>query len=382
VAVDIADEPSNFDPAAVGQLILDRLPTRGYVLVVCNTVDRAQGVYRELRTRLVDEVVLLHARLTAATRAERTERVLSLLGAEGERKGRLVVVATQLAEQSFDVDADLLVTDLAPIDLLLQRMGRLHRHTRSAGSRPESFRDPRVIITGLRLGRDRPTFPRGSSAVYGDHQLIRAAALVADATGTGWSVPEQVPDLVARGYGDRALGPEEWAPAVDEARTAHDASEAQRAARAANFLLAGEDRLGTETLAGLHDRGTADHDEDEEGAVAVVRDGDPSVEVVLVRREARGYLTLSGRALGPQGEGVTDPIVLEEVVGSTVRLPARESITNAALATLGPLPGWAQDPWLAKARALELNAEMSVPLGTHLLTYDEEVGLIVRKANR
>lgn len=57
------------------------------------------------------------------------------------------MVATQIAEQSFDVDADLLITDLAPMDLLLQRIGRMHRH--DGVIRPPGLREPTVIVTGF-----------------------------------------------------------------------------------------------------------------------------------------------------------------------------------------------------------------------------------------
>ena len=53
----------------------------------------------------------------------------------------------QIAEQSFDVDVDLLVTELAPMDLLLQRIGRMHRH--DGVQRPERLQDPTVVITGF-----------------------------------------------------------------------------------------------------------------------------------------------------------------------------------------------------------------------------------------
>jgi CRISPR-associated endonuclease/helicase Cas3 len=315
--------------------------------------------------------------LVAGERAERTERVLRLLGPGGDqRPERLVVVATQLAEQSFDVDADLLVTDLAPIDLLLQRIGRLHRHHRDV-PRPAPVRVPRVVVTGLsRHGQASPTFPPGSRAVYGDHLLLRSAALVLRAAETGgWTVPAQVPALVAEGYSTGPVVPEPWRAAADLAYQDWREQERARAANAEPFLLAGA-APDADTLAGLHYASTADLPDDDKVA-AVVRDGDPSVEVILIRRDDRGeYRTLDGRPLGPAGAvAVSDDEVMERVIAATVRLPARNDITKAALNELRPLDGWTSDPWLRHARALELDAAMSASLGGHRLTYDLDLGL-------
>lgn len=60
-----------------------------------------------------------------------------------EAPGGLVVVSTQTLEQSLDIDADLLITDLCPIDVLLQRVGRLHRHARP---RPQGFEEARCVV--------------------------------------------------------------------------------------------------------------------------------------------------------------------------------------------------------------------------------------------
>jgi CRISPR-associated endonuclease/helicase Cas3 len=382
VGVQVLAEDPDFSPATVAATVIAEVGAGGCALVICNTVARAQDVYNALRPVFGEDAVLLHARFTAAERAARTERMVNLLGRPGRpdgaaRAGRLVVVATQVAEQSFDVDVDLLVTDLAPIDLLLQRVGRLHRHDRPASQRPAGLCRPRAIVSGLLLRTDNaPTWPAGSRAVYGDHLLLRSAALVADAaTGAGWSVPADVPGLVAAGYGDEPLGPPGWAESAARARCDWAERERHREETAAVFLLSGEQELGRRTLDGLHDRSTAPLD-NEEKVAAVVRDGEESVEVVLVRRGPAGYLTLGGRTLGPNGEAaVSYDSVLEEVVGATVRLPANKEITAAARAELASLPGWRHDPWLRRARALVLDDGLSALLGTYRLTYNDEIGL-------
>jgi CRISPR-associated endonuclease/helicase Cas3 len=381
VTVDVLDEGSTDGPEIVAEVLREALRAGGCALVVRNTVARAQRTYAALREDFGADTVLLHARLTAGERADRTERVLDFLGRPGPgtpRPRRLVVVATQLAEQSFDVDVDILVTDLAPVDLLLQRVGRLHRHARSDEDRPPPVRGPRVVVTGMARRDDGPPrLPLGSRFVYGDYLLLRTAALVEEAAAAGgWSIPDDVPSLVARGYGSAPLVPASWVDATAAAEEKWDTDKDLRAGRARSFLLAGPEALGRETLEGLHELATADLDDDDKVA-AVVRDGDPSVEVVLVCRDRSGaYRTLDGRPMGPNGEAVSDAAVLEEVIAATIRLPARPEITAAALDELRPLAGWDVDPWLRRVRALLLDDELSAMLGGHRLTYDRELGLI------
>ncbi len=389
VSVELLPEPEVASPEPIVDRLCELLTQGGCALVVHNTVARAQDTYRLAREALgTDDVILLHGRLTAGERADRTQRVLSLLGPPGPdspaRPRRLVVVATQLAEQSFDVDVDVLITDLAPIDLVLQRAGRLHRHERPGDQRPALLRAPRLIVTGIRtVDESAPSPAGGSAAVYGEHLLLRSASLVLDAVaGNGWSIPGDVPSLVEDGYADDMATPSSWAAAVASARQKQLDSHASRRARAQEFLLSGPDRLGEPTLAGLHERSVADLDDDD-AVRAVVRDGDPSVEVILVGRDTTGNWTmLDGRPLGVTGEAVTDPEVLELLVRDTVRLPARPDLTAAALAELGPLDGWRHDPWLARARALELDSSLRAHLGGWDLAYDHDLGLTVRRQGR
>lgn len=383
VAVAVLDERPRGDPAAVADAVCEAAADGGCVLVIRNTVGRAQQAYLELRGRLGGDVMLLHSRLTVGERADRTARALRMLGPPGDgtqqRPRRLVIVATQIAEQAFDVDCDFLVSDLAPIDLLLQRAGRLHRHERPAAARPGLLAEPRLLVTGLDRRGALPGFPAGSTAIYGDYLLLCAAALAGDAAASGgWFLPQDVPGLVERGYGDDTIVPADWTPAADAARMAWLRDQAARAERAAGFLLAGEDALGSETLAGLHERATADLG-DEDAVAAVVRDGDPSAEVVLVRRDETGYLTLDGSPLGPDGDATSDPAVLERVLRSAVRLPPRPEMTSAAQAALGPFPAWDGDPWLRHSRVLVLDGTGSASLGGWRLTYDTELGLITRR---
>jgi CRISPR-associated endonuclease/helicase Cas3 len=366
--------------AAVRKAVADG----GVALVVVNQVARAQAIYSDLQEGGFDGVLhLLHARLCAAHRADRTAECLRLMGPQAgeDRPERMVVIATQLAEQSFDVDADVLITDLAPTDLLLQRIGRLHRH--SGTRRPTAHFVPQVLVTGVALGRDgTPRFLHASKQIYGEWSLLRAAALVAEAAGpltdgktgvpiaSGWSVPGDVPGLVARAYGDAGICPESW----DEsgAWERWQAKEREREKNAEEFLLCRRREWAFPTLEGLHYAGS--RAASEEQLDAVVRDGDPSVEVVIVRRASGGYRGIDGTWLGVHGE-VDDDEVTDRLMGGTVRLPP--GLTDAARAELGPLPGWAGRPWLRYRLALVLEEDGTRMLGADRVSYHDVLGLII-----
>jgi CRISPR-associated endonuclease/helicase Cas3 len=100
--------------------------SKGSLLVVCNTVKEAQALWSEVQKRLAGvEVILLHSRFTADDRAEKEKTLDKLIGQNPTRQG--VVITTQVVEVGLDVSARLLLTELAPIDALIQRAGRVAR---------------------------------------------------------------------------------------------------------------------------------------------------------------------------------------------------------------------------------------------------------------
>ena len=110
------------------------------VAVVCNLVDDAQRLTRRLRTRTELPVDLFHARFCFMHRQEKEQDAKERFGPIGSRDKGRILVATQVIEQSLDLDFDWLITQLCPVDLLFQRMGRMHRHNRP--NRPQGFEQP------------------------------------------------------------------------------------------------------------------------------------------------------------------------------------------------------------------------------------------------
>lgn len=102
--------------------------------VICNTVQDAQNLFIQLKDKnsineQKIEIDLFHARFTFSDRARIEKQTLNTYGKHAPRKGR-ILVATQVVEQSLDLDFDLMVSQIAPIEFLMQRMGRLWRHDR------------------------------------------------------------------------------------------------------------------------------------------------------------------------------------------------------------------------------------------------------------
>jgi CRISPR-associated endonuclease/helicase Cas3 len=140
------------DPAAVAAIAFDAANAGAKVLVIRNTVGAAVATAHALETavgaahpvlfRVAGVATLHHGRFAPADRRLLDAAVEAALG-KASSAGARVVIGTQTLEQSLDLDADLLITDLCPVDVLLQRTGRLHRHPRL---RPARFAEPRTVV--------------------------------------------------------------------------------------------------------------------------------------------------------------------------------------------------------------------------------------------
>ena len=174
----------------------------GCVAIVCNTVQRSQEVFEQLSKDdfFKDKLDLLHARFRFLDREKREERVLKRFGKPDEndesphRPKCAVLVATQIIEQSLDLDFDLMISDLAPIDLLLQRAGRVHRHERD---RPSGFEEPTIwLIEPEKTDEGFPNFK--NSIVYAEHILLRTWLILREKKQI--EIPEEVEDLIEAVY--------------------------------------------------------------------------------------------------------------------------------------------------------------------------------------
>lgn len=194
-------EQLDFELEAMADKAAALLATGGCGAVIVNTVDRAQALYRLLQTCLGGEVPLLlfHARYPMNKRSERERAVLEQFGPQGQRPQKALMIATQAAEQSLDLDFDFMISDLAPVDLLLQRAGRLHRHERK---RPDAHREARLWVAGLQL-----EFPDLKATawefVYDAYILARTWALLGPEKVI--TLPGDIDRLVQAVYGDTPL---------------------------------------------------------------------------------------------------------------------------------------------------------------------------------
>lgn len=114
------------------------------VLICCNTVKRAQQVYEKIRCRLQGnvETVLLHGRFNGRDRLKKEQFVRAATGSRSVERRPIVLVATQVIEVSLDIDLDVIYTDPAPLEALIQRFGRINRRRRKEWAPVCVFTEP------------------------------------------------------------------------------------------------------------------------------------------------------------------------------------------------------------------------------------------------
>ncbi|HJL21540.1 MAG TPA: CRISPR-associated helicase Cas3' [Polyangiaceae bacterium LLY-WYZ-15_(1-7)] len=210
--------------------ILDEVARGGNVGWICNTVDAAQRAYQAIAEQAPElQRLLLHSRLFPPERLRREEELERLLGRRGDRPERSVVVGTQVLEQSLDVDFDLLVTDLAPVDLVLQRAGRLFRHDRD-DRHPVRTRAELWVVAPA---DEEPSVEalRQVAAVYDELPLRRTLDALRGRSHV--ELPGDIEPLVERVYD----------PAILPAAHAHSAAQQERLGRGAAQRSSAEQRL-------------------------------------------------------------------------------------------------------------------------------------------
>ncbi|MFD7659024.1 CRISPR-associated helicase Cas3' [Actinosynnema sp. NPDC059797] len=357
----------------------------GCAVVVRNTVTRVQETARRLEEEFgQDNVTINHSRFLACDRARIDKTLLDRFGPRGERPALHIVVASQVVEQSLDVDFDLMVTDLAPTDLVLQRLGRLHRHRRT---RPAPVRRARCAVVGVEDWAAAPVRAvPGSRRVYGEHLLLRSAALLVERDVL--ELPADIAPLVQTAYGADPVGPGPWQAAMASAAADAARQAAARVDAARAFLLdeVGSSRL---SLVGWVRAGVGDTDDTSRGA-AQVRDGAESLEVLVVQRDAAGGLLTPdwierGGATPIPTDLAVEPAQARVVAACGLRLPVAMSHPGIDLDVIDALqrnhfPSFEDSPLLRGQLVLVLDGERRAVIRhgrAHFgVTYDPRKGLM------
>ncbi|WP_445156617.1 CRISPR-associated helicase Cas3' [Halomonas sp. E14] len=368
---------------AIGEDIADlatcarqQLDAGGYGALIVNTVNRAQELYRKLES-LQDEgvqLILFHARFPADERGERERQVLEVFGNTGTeslRPGRALLIATQVAEQSLDIDFDFLITDLAPVDLVLQRAGRLHRHRRV---RPEVHAEARLFVAGLHPQELPELKDTAWEFVYEPYILGRTWALLSREQTL--QLPHDIDRLVQAVYGDAPLPEDLQAEALayieGEAYGMHRARLNTERQQSLNIALTPEDEpqyaylqkpRGNEEGEGL-------------GLTNRTRLGDDAVTLVPVYWVAGGWsVQPGGEAFDPQ-QSLPDALA-RQLYGRQLKLSRKAVVAH--FAAVGAPPAFAEHPLLRHLKPLELQGDSCI-VGKLSLRLDERQGLVYESA--
>lgn len=366
--------------ADLAAMVQERLLTGACVGIIVNTVKKAQklaeyfmGIFPEA------DILLMHAQFIQEDRGEKEKLLLQRLGkqsSELERKN-LLVIGTQVLEQSLDIDFDFLVTELCPMDLLLQRIGRLHRHQRQ---RPAAVNE--AICAVLDTGED--DFDAGSAGIYTEWLLWRTRRLLPEK----FVLPKDIPVFVENTYEWETGDVLETTPVSQAYLTAYEGRKAAQQRKSGVYQIKRpQEHKKLPRLNVLDGWMEQDDTNSETAARAAVRDSEPSLEVLLMVRKDNGKVHFLPWV--HQGAEVPrDEIPSSEeslwIARQRLRLPVffchggRIDRVIKELETVNAqlLGEWQHSPLLRGELVLLLDEDLTVTLDGDKLAYTRAEGLV------
>ena len=187
----------------IARYAVDAVKDGGCECVIMNTVADAICVYDKIKKSKKSDckIILYHSRMTINARDETSREILTMCGKDRtKRPERVIIVGTQVLEQSLDIDVDYMITTICPIDLLFQRIGRYHRHG-DAGTIRE-----RVVVANtvqVLIPSDLSSYG-GTEYVYEKCYLDATINAIQEHNGH-LLIPSGMPDMINYVYGHASI---------------------------------------------------------------------------------------------------------------------------------------------------------------------------------
>lgn len=357
--------------------LLNAAAENACVGVIVNTVRKAQEIAQSLYNAKPEnvEVILFHSQYTAEDRAGIEEKLLRRLGKESKEaeRQRLIVVGTQVLEQSLDIDVDVLISELCPMDLLLQRIGRLWRH--ALHSRPSGFTEAKCLF----LCTEDKLYGEGTKKVYHELLLQRTAAKLKDII----ELPKDIPELVQDVY---ELENDLMERTVEYCRLEEKflLEEGKRREKAEEYCITKPTADAGNTLSDWLNNDAGEYNV---SAEASVRDGGiAGIEVVLMVLNEDEIAFLPWQDEGEVLRGYSIPAEEEarKILRQKIRLPKKfsekyEKTIEELKEQKKKVPEWEQSVWLRNEYVLFLDENLSTELCGYRIVYSREFGLLNSK---
>lgn len=346
----------------------------GIIGIVVNTVNKAQEFAERFSIIFGEEnVELLHSRFIDTHRKEKEQNLLNTIGKNGNRPFKKIIVGTQVIEQSLDIDFDVMISELAPMDLLIQRMGRLHRHKRT---RPKNLKEPKFYVVGT---DEKLIFDKGSSSVYGDYLLTRTQYYLKDSI----FVPEDISILVQKVYNfenDDIIFSSELNKKYNESKNKYFSLIDSKKNKAQNYILDSPVLNDNKKVSLIGWLKNPNPNESEEFAYAQVRDIMDTIEIIAVKKCEKGYAFFDN-----ENEDISSKLddfnICKKLATNTLRLPGVFSYKiDSTIKILEKynaknLLDWQYSTWLKGTLGIVFDENNEFIMGDDKIKYDKKYGL-------
>ena len=347
--------------------------------IIVNTVKRAQDIADKCSEIFGEELVfLLHSNFIATERVNKEKELLNMIGKGASRPVRKIIIGTQVIEQSLDIDFDVMISDLAPMDLLIQRIGRLHRHEIE---RPKKHKAPVLYVMGINEDLE---FESGSDYVYGGYLLAKTQHFLP----TTINIPGDISPLVQKVYGEEELILDSNVEdKYQKMKNDFYLKKSKKEDRAKTYLLSSpkyETRRG-KTISLIKWLNNDHPNQSEEHGYAQVRDSEETIEVIALKVCGDGYSFIDSDE--DISNNIDIPSVAKKIASSTLRLPLRFSMYGNADKTIKELEiyntkylsNWQNQEWLKGSLGIIFDNNGNFELAGKTLHYDRKYGLSYRK---
>lgn len=347
----------------------------GCLGIIVNTVAKAQELGSYLEDNLSDdyEIIVFHSRFINTDRIRIEEELLDRIGKSKnntvyrnlKKRKKLIVVGTQVLEQSLDIDFDLMITELAPIELILQRIGRLWRH--SYRQRPEQLKHAICYVLGWNDELDP-----GSKAIYSEYILRKTQKILSSSI----RIPEDISFMIEKEYEmpDQSLDVEfmvMYESYLEKIK--------EKKGKAKAFKL--REPCARKNLFGILSRPVTG---DSAAVEAKVRDGDMSLEVIVVRKvDEDNYTLITDSTRQYAANGLLSNEEALRLSEERLKLPgvfSKKWMINKAIQSLEEnarlFPLWLENSNLKGELFLVFDEYGTCELCGETLTYSNEFGLM------